>query len=191
MLHFARIAKDSKEYQGHGWGCSYLENNEWNTYRSIVPIWEDDLSRFTKTTVLVVHARSAFRDEGIHVENNMPFCDEEFQFVFNGELRGVRVREHGRIGAEKLFNFVRRLNEDPGEGLAIMTRVLPPRAEYIRAMNCIIASKERAHLVCWYGEDPEYFQLWESPGETYIVCSKPYGNRDWRPIANKTVKECA
>ena len=31
-------------------------------------------------------------------------------FVFNGELRGVRVKADGRIGAEKIFNYVKRFD---------------------------------------------------------------------------------
>jgi len=36
----------------------------------------------------VAHARSAFEDKDIVVENNMPFTDGERVFIFNGELRG-------------------------------------------------------------------------------------------------------
>ena len=46
-----------------------------------------------------------FRNEGIAVENNMPFLSGRHGFVFNGELRGVRIAATGRIGAEKLFRF--------------------------------------------------------------------------------------
>jgi len=36
----------------------------------------------------------------------MPFYRGERVFVFNGELRGVRLRVPGRIGAEKIFNLI-------------------------------------------------------------------------------------
>ncbi len=42
---FSEICKNSKEFQGHGWGCSYLVNNEWIHYKNIKPIWEDDTSQ--------------------------------------------------------------------------------------------------------------------------------------------------
>ena len=32
---FARVAKNSKEYQGHGWGCAYLKNGNWQYYKNI------------------------------------------------------------------------------------------------------------------------------------------------------------
>ena len=92
---------------------------------------------FDRTTLLVAHARSAFRDEGIVVDNNMPFYDGERVFIFNGELRGVRLRETGRIGAEKVFNFIRLF--DRGDPLAAVRRALPiieRRTRYVRAMTC-------------------------------------------------------
>ncbi len=104
LQKFAEISKSSKEYQGHGWGCAYLENNSWKYYKNIAPIWDDDLTQLGKTTLLIAHARSAFQDKDIVVENNMPFYDDDYVFIFNGELHGVKIKENGRIGAEKIFN---------------------------------------------------------------------------------------
>ena len=47
---FAFIAKQSKEFQGHGWGCAYLENGAWKHYKNIQPIWLDRFDKFSKTT---------------------------------------------------------------------------------------------------------------------------------------------
>ena len=89
LKYFANISRDSKEYQGHGWGCAWLEKGLWKIYRNIKPVWEDDLSNFGTTTLLLAHARSAFRDEGIEVENNMPFFDGKKVFIFNGEFHKI------------------------------------------------------------------------------------------------------
>jgi len=35
LKKLAEISKNSKEYQGHGWGCAYLVDNEWNFYRNV------------------------------------------------------------------------------------------------------------------------------------------------------------
>jgi predicted glutamine amidotransferase len=78
---FATISKHSKEYQGHGWGCAYQDKERtWQIYKNINPIWEDDLSGFPDTRLLVAHARSAFEDRDIAIENNMPclFSTESF-----------------------------------------------------------------------------------------------------------------
>ncbi len=189
---FAHIAEHSREFQGHGWGCAWLENGEWQDYHNIRPIWQDDFSRFGKTTLLLAHARSAFQDKDIRVENNMPFSDGRYQFIFNGELRGVSIRAEGRIGAEKIFNFIRRF--DKGDMLAAMHKALPiitRKSRYVRAMNIIIADKERAYVASQFSEDPDYFTMhYKSGGGTLVLCSDPYpGEQGWQPIANQTIRE--
>ena len=69
LKNFAAIAKSSKEYQGHGWGCAYLDETVgWKFYKNIDPIWEDDFNRFNETTLLVAHARSVAEQRGRNAE---------------------------------------------------------------------------------------------------------------------------
>lgn len=187
---FASIAKNSKEYQGHGWGLSYLRNNEWIHYKNIKPIWEDDLNQFMNTNKMLVHARSAFNDEGIMVENNMPFFDDKYVFIFNGELHGVKINAHGRIGAEKIFNFIKRFDKtNMNSAISKGTEIIKKRTSYIRAMNIIIAEKDKVHYSSMFNEDYEYFQMYlkQTKGET-IICSEAYPNgKGWRKIKNNSV----
>ena len=188
---FASLARASREYQGHGWGCARLEHGHWHVYHDIRPVWEDTRDGFGETTLLLAHARSAFRDEGIRVENNMPFFDGHYVFIFNGELRGVRIKEQGRIGAEKIFNYVKRFERaGVDDALARGLRVIERRSRYVRAMNVIMASPARVHVACRFNEDPEYFQLVEREANGQrIVCSEPYpGERGWTPIADGDVR---
>lgn len=189
---FASIAENSKEYQGHGWGCAWLEDGEWKIYKNITPIWQDDLNQFGKTTVLLVHARSAFRDKDIHIVNNMPFIKNDFVFIFNGELHGVKIKEEGRIGAEKIFNFILRFyKKDLLLALKKGAQIITNRSEYIRAMNIIIADKEHAFLSTQFNENRDYFTMYkkESPNKL-IICSQPYpGNSDWEQIPNQTIRK--
>jgi predicted glutamine amidotransferase len=173
LKKFALIAKQSKEYQGHGWGCSLLENDKWKHYKSIKPIWEDDLSRFGNANVLVAHARSAFRDEGIAVENNMPFHDNKHVFIFNGELRGVKINSEGRIGAEKIFNFIKRFDKgDMQEAIRKAVEIIKKRTSYIRAMNFVIADSENVYAYSLFNEDQDYFTMRYSEEEHLIICSE-------------------
>ena len=190
LLPFAAIAENSREYQGHGWGCSWLDaNQQWQHYHNIQPVWEDNPSHFPQTTLLLVHARSAFRDEGIAVENNMPFTDGESVVIFNGELRGVRIKSEGRIGAEKIYNYFRRL--DKGDKLRALEKsvsIINKRTSYVRAMNLIIADKHQQYVSSTYSEDPDYFQLsrWNS-GHMQRICSAPFaGESGWTRIENHT-----
>lgn len=193
LRQFAATARNSREYQGHGWGCAYLEGGEWFLYKSLHPIWEDDLEIFGNTTLLLAHARSAFRNEGIAVANNMPFFDGEKMFIFNGELRGVRIRATGRIGAEKIFHTIRRMQWrhqcDLETAMAEAGAFIEQRAAYIKAMNMLVADKKKIYLYSYYNEIPDYFTLHtrKEPGLIQI-CSRPLAGEDgWQPVANKSL----
>ncbi len=188
---FADIARNSKEYQGHGWGCSYRdESGLWRFYKNINPVWEDDLSRFGATTLLVAHARSAFEDRDIVIENNMPFFDGRTVFVFNGELRGVQIREQGRIGAEKIFNFIRRFDrEDTLKALEKAVGIIKKRTRYIRGLNIIMVNEGGVFVSSFFNEDEEYFTMRYREGTELIICSEPYpSGKKWQRIANNSVR---
>ena len=191
LTRFASIARNSREYQGHGWGCAWKdERQNWQVYRNICPVWEDDLSRFPRTSLLIAHARSAFEDRDIVVENNMPFSDGERVFIFNGELRGVKIREQGRIGAEKIFNFIRRF--DNGDTLAALKKaagLIRDRTRYIRGMNIIMVKERAIYLSSFFNEDEEYFTIRCKEGPELVICSEAYPSEEgWRCIANETVR---
>jgi glutamine amidotransferase len=191
LVKFSVIARESREYQGHGWGCAYRKNGKWELYRSIQPIWEDNLQKFGQTNILIVHCRSAFRDEGIRVENNMPFADSDQIFIFNGELQGVKIKEKGRIGAQKIFNFIRRFhlkNLNFREAFKKAIMIIERRSSYIKAMNCIIADEEKVYYCCFYNENREYYSLKRRlNSKISIICSDPYPGEgeEWREIKNR------
>ena len=186
---FAEMSRNSREYQGHGWGCAWRKDGRWQQYHNISPIWEDDHDGFGDTSLLLVHARSAFRDEGIVVENNMPFSDGDSVFIFNGELRGVRIQSEGRIGAEKIYNYIRRF--DKGDKCAATRRaidIIHKRSSYVRAQNLVLSDGEQSCLSTSYSEDPDYFQMYRRQQDGIdLVCSRPIDDRPgWHPIDNHT-----
>lgn len=201
---FAAISENSREYQGHGWGFAARsttasaaatdepQKSPWTLYHNIKPVWEDNLGNFGETTLLIAHARSAFRDEGIAVENNMPFSDGTNVFVFNGELRGVRIKESGRIGAEKIFNYIKRFNDStPLAMLDKGTRIINKRTRYVRAMNIIMSNGRDIVISSHFGEDPDYFQLRRTRRDHRdIICSTPWPDdrqNEWQRIDNGAV----
>lgn len=191
LTRFASIARNSKEYQGHGWGCAWRDDGRgWQIYRNIRPVWEDDFSRFPRTSLFMAHARSAFEDRDILVENNMPFSDGERVFIFNGELRGVKIREEGRIGAEKIFNFIRRF--DTGDTLAALKKaagLIRNRTRYIRGMNIIMVKERAIYLSTFFSEDEEYFTIRCKEGPELVICSEVYpSEKGWQSVANETVR---
>ena len=185
------ISSNSKEYQGHGWGCAYRDEAAgWRLYKNINPVWEDDLGQFGKTSLLVAHARSAFEDRDIVVENNMPFFDGRTVFVFNGELRGVKIREKGRIGAEKIFNYIRRFDKgNTGNALTKAVQIIKKRTRYIRGMNIIMVNDDGIFVSSYFTEDDIYFTMRYREGRELVICSAPFpGEKNWHSIANRSMR---
>ncbi|MEJ2024666.1 MAG: hypothetical protein P8Y00_06580, partial [Deltaproteobacteria bacterium] len=105
-------------------------------------------------------------------------------------LRGVKIREQGRIGAEKIFNFVKRF--DKGETLEALKKgveIIKKRTTYIRGMNIIMVNDEGIHVSSYFNEDDEYFTMHYREGKDLAICSDPYPSEDnWRSIANNTIR---
>jgi predicted glutamine amidotransferase len=197
LRQLADIAKNSSEYQGDGWGCAWRDGDGWQAYRNIRPIWDDCLGHFGRTTVLLAHARSAFRNESLGIENNMPFihnppCSPDpAVFIFNGELRGVKLQSDGGIGAEKLFRFLARFAEEgSAAGVVKALEIVRKRSRYIRAMNFVLALGHTLFVHAHFNESPDYFTLHKKvSGTQYIVCSRPYPSGDgWNPLPNYYVE---
>lgn len=193
LEHFRALSRDSREYQGHGWGCAWLDDSGgWRLYHDIRPVWEDTEAVFPLTRLFLAHARSAFRNEGIAVENNMPFSDGENVFLFNGELRGVRIREQGRIGAEKIFNYIKRFDVgDMGAAVERGVDIIEKRTRYIRAMNFFLADRRSVHVFSLFNEEPEYFQLRQTDAHgVTIICSDSYesGRYTWDRVPSRTIR---
>lgn len=191
LIKFAAIAKNSKEYQGHGWGCAYLdESARWRFYKNINPVWQDDFNQFDETKLLVVHARSAFEDRDIVIENNMPFFDGRTVYIFNGELRGVKIREKGRIGAEKIFNYIRRFDKgDTRQALVKAVGIIRKRTRSIRGMNIIMVNDKGIFVSSYFTENEEYFTMRYREGRELVICSAPYpAEKNWQKIANDSVR---
>ena len=109
----------------------------------------------------------------------------------NGELRGVKIAEQGRIGAEKIFNFIKRFDHgDMLEALKRGTELIRKRTKYIRAMNIILADKDNAYVASIFNEDPDYFTMRRATENgTLIVASDPLpGDAAWQSIENNTVQ---
>lgn len=190
---FRELSRNSREYQGDGWGCAWLdEDRQWQLHHDIRPVWEDTDTVFPSTPLFIAHARGAFRNEGIVVENNMPFSDGDNVFAFNGELRGVRIKEAGRIGAEKIFNYIKRFDRgDMGEAVARGVDIIQKRTRYVRAMNFFLASRDSVQVCSLFNEEPDYFQLREAEIDgVRVVCSDSYWENQyaWRNIPNASTR---
>jgi len=188
---FADMCKNSREFQGHGWGFAANDLAGWYSYKNINPIWNDKNYPDPKANLLIAHARSAFEDRDIRVENNMPFFDEKFVFVFNGELRNVKIRSDGRIGAEKIFNFIKKFYKgNMAEAIKKAVSIIKKRTGYLRAMNIVISDGLKTFAYSTFSEDEEYFTLRYSINKKHtILCSEELNiNSNWRRFSTDKVQ---
>lgn len=179
---FAQMAKKSKafdgDWQGDGWGVSWIENNSWKNYRSLKPIWEDTemFDNIPSTSVLSIHARSAsFPQHKNNIAYNQPYIENEYSFVFNGLLKGVKLLIPGDIGAQKIWFLLKRYvrNNDLRTALEKIKMVLEKNSTTIQALNVGIADHNTIAACSFYSEHPEYYTLHyvDSP-EVKIICSE-------------------
>jgi len=188
---FASIARASREYQGDGWGCAWRVGESWHRFRTTRPIWECDLGGFGRTSLLLAHVRSAFRNEGLIEENNMPFLDGTRAFVFNGELHRVKIDELGSTGARKIFNYICRFRGMGTSGaFERATGIIRKRTGYVKAMNIILSADRTLHLLTSYREQNEYFTMHvKKDGSRLMICSEPYPDADrWSAVPNDTLE---
>jgi glutamine amidotransferase len=140
---------------------------------------------------LIAHARSAFKDQDIHIDYNMPFLKRGYVFIFNGELHGVKIKVNGKLGAEKIFNFILRFTKDDIQS-AIQKgiKIIKKRSRYIKAMNFIIADKKMAYVYSDYNEDPDYFTLNLKDSDNQIIISSEIYPEDvnWNKLEKNRLK---
>lgn len=186
---FAYICKHSKVYQGDGWGLASLEERKVRLYKSINPIWKDRLDKFGRTSFFVAHARSSFSQQYTGLKYNMPFWDGEHVFVFNGELRGVRLNVKGEIGAKKIFNLIKSFqNGDMLVTIKNVVELLKIKTRNIKAINFVISDLKRIYVNSYFTEDPEYFSLYYKRKDgMLLISSEPLpGENNWEKIENNT-----
>ncbi len=179
---FAKMAQKSKafdgDWQGDGWGFSWLENNKWQQYQSLKPIWKDigQFSKFPKSNIFSVHARSAsFPEHKNNIEYNQPYINESYSYVFNGLLRGVTLSLPGDIGAQKIWSLLNGYlkNINLTQALYKTTDILKKNSKNIQALNIGIAGKNTISAYCHYTKHPDYYSLkYSDNSDVKIICSE-------------------
>ena len=165
-ISFSQKCKESKEWQGDGWGVCWLNDcNEWETFKSLSPIWEDleKFEEFPKSQIFLVHARSStFEKDKGNIEFNQPFVDKEIAFVFNGEIRGVKgIEVPGKIGSQKIFNLIKNyLKNYTIENSILKTKEkILKHSKEIRALNLGICDKNNFFVLSLYNCNKDYYEL--------------------------------
>ncbi|MBI4973682.1 hypothetical protein HZC27_03680 [Candidatus Roizmanbacteria bacterium] len=194
---FSRMAKKSKafdgDWQGDGWGISWLENNAWKSYKSIKPIWEDrtkDSLSFS-SKLFLIHSRSAsFSQHKNNLEYNQPFTDSSAAFVFNGLIKGVSLHLPGEIGSQKIWSLVQKklLTMSPEKTVKEILRIILKNSKTVQALNMGIADKKYIYALCYYSIHKDYYSLHYSKKEDVsIISSEPIDGFDFKTLSKGEV----
>jgi predicted glutamine amidotransferase len=200
LTAFAAMAEASRspdgDRQGDGWGVAWLaEDGEWQRYRSLAPVWEDQASftRVPATNALAVHARSAsFAADRGQLAHNQPYLLGRRAFVFNGLLSGVSHpgRRAGEIGAQRLARLLSSFlrHGAPTEALSRLYALLLRRSLAMPALNLAMCGTQEITAVSHFETHPEYYQLHHAHNDnSTLLCSQPILGLVWRPLPQRTV----
>lgn len=184
LISFSQMARNSRSYdgdwQGDGWGISWLQNNLWQTQKFLSPVWEDSwvFANFPPTTLFSVHARSAsFPSHKGNIEYNQPFIDKSYSFVFNGLLKGVSLSSDlpGDIGAQKIWFLLKKLLRrlPPDQALEKIKQIILKNSHQIQALNIGLSDQENIYALNFYSSHLGYYQLYcLKQNDIQIICSE-------------------
>lgn len=185
LMQFSKMAKTSKaldgDWQSDGWGIAWIDSdNKWQLKKSLLPVWKDtrSFSKFPKTSVFVVHARSAsFPNHKGVIEFNQPYITGSYAFVFNGLLKGVSLpKVPGKIGAEKIWYLLERelRKNSVVEALKKTKALLLKNSKEIIALNIGLASNKKLYTLNYFTKYPKYYSLHHhQKNGLEIICSEP------------------
>ncbi|HMS66427.1 MAG TPA: hypothetical protein PKD83_14380, partial [Ignavibacteria bacterium] len=107
------------------------------------------------------------------------------------ELRGVKINSEGRIGAEKIFNYIKRFDKgNMHEAVRRGTEIINKKTNYIRAMNLIICDKENVNVYSLFNEDPDYFTMFYKNDAALVISSVKFQDEEnWKPIENNSLTQ--
>lgn len=197
LLHaFAEMARQStvggeEVWQGDGWGVSWLDSKQgWQSRKSLQPIWTDcaDFATLPASQRWVVHARSASfpQHKGV-LAYNQPYHHEDYAFVFNGLLRGVKLpqRVTGAIGAQKIWSLLQHYlaTQPPVAALQQLRDTLLTHTQEIKALNIGLANSNHCYAFCTFATHSAYYTLQiHHSAELQMICSEPLRGYAFTPI---------
>lgn len=188
LSDFAKMCKNNSVWQGDGFGVAWmLDDRSWMLDKSLKPVWEDGekFKKIPATRLLVVHARGAsFSHQRGNIDFNQPYIDDSICFVFNGELYGVKLNAEGKIGAQKIFNLLKRTS------LERVGNLLRKNSKKILGMNIGFIKGDSINVRCDYDEQKDYYTLrYYISDDLVMICSEQIGNYKWKSMKKGEIKE--
>lgn len=200
LKDFAQVCFISRapdgEMQKDGFGVAWKDNGEWQTKKSLLPIWEEQhlFEEVPETNFLVAHARGAgFEKDRGSLDFNEPFIEESLCFVFNGMIRGVRLKKKvpGKIGSQKVLSLLKEemILKSPNQALKSVQKLILENSREVEGMNVGVIDGDKISVLCQYSENEKYYTLhfYEDENLT-IICSEKFGDYNWQSLEKGQIK---
>jgi len=200
LQSFADMAQQSHGadgvWQGDGWGITWLDGEErWQLHKSLAPIWLDrtGFTALPASRLFLVHARSAsFPHHKDVIDYNQPYHDEQYAFVFNGLLRGVKLpqRVAGQIGAQKIWRLLQNYltTQPPVAALTQLHTTLVAHTQEVKALNIGLMDKNGGYTFCSFATNPDYYTLQSHrSAKLQMICSEPLAGYAFDAVAPNQV----
>jgi len=178
-----------------GWGIAYLQDGEWQIYRSVKPIFEDNLSKFdgVKTSVAIIHARKVTKGE-IALKNTHPFSKRDYVFCHNGTVfdnisfsQDFKVK--GNTDSEQIFYS---LLTDHKDEMSSTIRNNMKKYKDFTGINIILANPKKTFVSIHHNECPLYYTMKMLKSKDAVVISSeklPQLEGEWQEISMGKIVE--
>lgn len=189
------VAPDG-ELQKDGYGIAWHDGKSWQLKKSLSPMWEEQdlFEQIPVTNLLVVHARgSGFEKHRGYLEFNEPFIDGSLCFVFNGMIRGVKLKKKvpGKIGSQKILSLIKE-EKEIDQALKSVQKSILENSREIEGMNIGLIKKDKISVLCQYSTNEDYYTLqYYQDVDLLMVSSEVFGGYDWKHFKKGEVKTFA
>jgi len=177
-----------------GWGISYHDTGGWHTYKSVIPIFDDQNSKSFDNVIaniIILHARKATVGEK-SMENTQPLlfsCNKTYIFMHNGTLLDdipTNSFVNGTSDSVKLFNHL--LEHETKNDLFKNLNF-----DNYSSNNFIFANDDRILIGQMYKSNPQYSTLKYCKDQHGIIFSSEVlpdlKDRAWKNLQNHTIIE--
>ncbi|MGJ8454049.1 class II glutamine amidotransferase [Pseudothermotoga sp. U03pept] len=183
FVHLQRMAKNGKHApHNHGWGI-YALNGEDVVYHRSEKAAFDDTFPSVKLKVGIIHARKASENLPVTILQIHPFIDGCGKaFCHNGTIKDIPFHF---IESDTYSYFSKLRQFSSYEELRERIAHIAKNYSYT-SMNFLMINRDELIVYCGYSTNEDYYTLWYSNDEGFVVCSEPM-NGDYFPMANQTI----
>ncbi|MBE0430665.1 MAG: class II glutamine amidotransferase [Dehalococcoidia bacterium] len=185
---------DPEHIHGDGWGTVTGRAGRFESYKSVIPCWQD--SKFadlyeTDPDFIMLHARRASPGVAVKSEFTHPFEEDGWYFCHNGMIHDFEVKRSS--DSQQLFALVVENLRQCRNVTESISRTVKSLNDY-SALNFMLCKDDQLYVLNMYGKrgakTPNYFTIkyLQSDDYTIIASERLHGcGEPWQEMQNGTL----